>query len=163
MVGPRWWGWRGLAAGVALLCLTAARAFPALSEQDPVVVVQSFQRALARSEGLASLLPLLSEGKRQELLSQTGGATEGPLAQAVLNHWRDHLLLMAPRLVQHQVDPERAILVFQGQVALEGQGLMQATLGVLLVREGGTWHIVRQKATYRKLPSPPPSGEGFDF
>lgn len=160
------WGAMAKRAGLALAALAllgAGRAFPSLSEQDPVVVVQSFQRGLARSEGLGPLASYLSEAKRNEVLREAGGSYEGPGAQRVLEGWRDHLLLMAPRLVQQQIDPERAVLVFQGQVELGGQGLMDATLGVLLVKEYGAWRIVRQKASYRRPPTPQPDGSGFDF
>lgn len=147
----------------ALALLGAGRAFPALGDQDPVVVVQSFQRALARGEGLSPLVGYLAESKRTEVLREAGGSFDSPGGQRVVEGWRDHLLLMGPRLVQQQIDPERAVLVFQGQVELGGQGLMDATLGVLLVKEGGSWRIVRQKASYRRPPTPRPDGSSFDF
>jgi hypothetical protein len=71
---------------------------------------------------------------------------------------RHNFFLMRGELAQQEVTAEQAILVYKGAVNLNGLDYVPVTMGVLLIKEDGSWKVDREKITY-KITS---EGDGFE-
>ena len=125
--------------------LSGFRAFPSLSEQDPTAVFSDFQSRLNSADSLDDIASLLSARKRREYQRKVD---QPGLGDRVVESLRQNFYLMHPQLTAQELHPDSAILIYKGAVNLNGQDYVDVIMGVLLVKEDGSWKVDRDKITY---------------
>lgn len=135
---------------LAALMVSGFRAFPSLSEQDPHAVFDSFQTAVSHMDSMDDLYRYLSARKRHEYERKIELAQATPgAADKIVDGIRQNFYLMHPTLAAEEIHKTSAILVYKGAVSLNGVDYVDATMGVLLVKEDGDWKVDRDKITYK--------------
>jgi hypothetical protein len=130
--------------------LSGFRAFPSLSEPDPRVVFTQFQNALNRADTMDDLYRYLSARKKREYQRKSGAASVSPGGEdRLLEGVRSNFYLMKAELVAEDIQKDTAILVYKGAVNLNGVDYVYVTMGVLLIKEDGSWKVDRDKITYK--------------
>ena len=126
------------------LLLSGFRAFPSLSEPDPRVVFDQFQEALDHGASMDDVYKYLSKRKVAEYQRKAEKDADG-----TFNNLHQNFVLMQPTLVAQELHPDSALLVYQGSVNLNGLDYVPVTMGVLMVKEDGSWKLERDKITYK--------------